>query len=1104
MGMADTDIAEFIIDMSSEHGTVKAFRAAVADAGAELSEEFAGALLRTVQALQSTGKTSATSGAAAVPGQGVATKFDALASMFPALAMPDKSSQPADFESLNAIGMAAEVPGEGHRAGRARSRSRSPARDNRRGRRASRSPPRGYDQKLELYGIYNARVVKLMRFGAMVELTHVRGRPEGMVHVSVMSASKHVEDPTEVVHFGDHVWVKVISITARQIRCSMRDVDQRTGADILPQRQQGAHPDSAAAPAATEAPAAQSTLAQRGYGAAAGRTAPRMKRLTSPERFEMQQLRASGVLGAADMPDFDEEQGVLAAADEDLEDVEVDVREEDPPFLRGVAHSMRELSPVRVVRNPDGSMQRAAMAQIEAGKERREFKRQKQLDQYAGIPTDYGREWNDPMVSSKLMAADVQDTVRASGAMDQEPSFQKTSWMSSFATAASDKPLADVRRSLPIFQLREKFLELMDHEQVIVVVGETGSGKTTQMAQYLHEAGYTRHGLIGCTQPRRVAAKSVAERVAKEMGVRLGKDVGYSVRFDDTTSPETVIKYMTDGMLLREYLNDCALSKYSVMILDEAHERTINTDVLFGLLKGVLRRRKDFKLICTSATLESEKFSRYFFGCPVLNIPGRSYEVEILYAKEPEEDYLEAAMQTVMDIHLHERPGDILVFLTGQEEIETATNTLDARISRLGRDVPQLVLTPVYANLDPEAQNRIFMPAPPGGRKVVLATNIAEASITIDGIYYVVDTGFCKQNVYNPKSGIDSLQVVPISQASAKQRAGRAGRTGPGKCYRLYTEEAFNYEMLPATLPEIQRANLANVVLQLKAMGINDLLHFDFMDPPPPAALVESLKALYEIGALDDEGLLTSTGRRMAEFPMAPALAKALLTAVELHCSAEVLTIVSMLEVDNVWSRPRDKQAAADAKKAKYHADQGDHITLLEVYRAWESSGCSAAWCRENFLQHRSLQLARDVRKQLQGIMDRHHLAVLSAGSNYSTVCKAIIAGFFRNTAKKDPQEGYRTMTDNAAVYIHPGSAAFQRQPQWVLYHKVVLTSKEYMHGCMAVDPRWLAEMAPRFYAVTDAHTIGKRKRSERIEPLFDRHNPKDSWRMKARIAYQS
>ncbi|KAM0037280.1 putative RNA helicase [Helianthus debilis subsp. tardiflorus] len=496
-----------------------------------------------------------------------------------------------------------------------------------------------------------------------------------------------------------------------------------------------------------------------------------------------------------------------------------------------------------------------------------------------------------------------------------------------------------------------------------------------------------------------------------------------------------------------------------------------------------------------------EKFSGYFFSCNIFTIPGRTFPVEILYTKQPESDYLDAALITVMQIHLTEPEGDILVFLTGQEEIDHACQCLYERMKGLGKNVPELIILPVYSALPSEMQSRIFEPAPPGKRKVVVATNIAEASLTIDGIFYVIDPGFAKQNVYNPKQGLDSLVITPISQASAKQRAGRAGRTGPGKCYRLYTESAFNNEMSPTSIPEIQRINLGLTTLTLKAMGINDLLAFDFMDPPSPQALISAMEQLYSLGALDEEGLLTKLGRKMAEFPLEPPLSKMLLASVDLGCSDEILTIIAMIQTGNIFYRPREKQAQADQKRAKFFQAEGDQLTLLAVYEAWKAKNFSGPWCFENFVQSRSLRRAQDVRKQLLSIMDKYKLDVVSAGRNFTKIRKAITAGFFFHAARKDPQEGYRTIVENQPVYIHPSSALFQRQPDWVIYHELVMTTKEYMREVTVIDPKWLVELAPRFFKVSDPTKMSKRKRQERIEPLYDRYHEPNSWRLSKRRA---
>lgn len=453
-----------------------------------------------------------------------------------------------------------------------------------------------------------------------------------------------------------------------------------------------------------------------------------------------------------------------------------------------------------------------------------------------------------------------------------------------------------------------------------------------------------------------------------------------------------------------------------------------------------------------------------------------------------------------MQIHLSEPPGDILVFLTGQEEIDTAAEILYERMKSLGSSAPELIILPVYSALPSEMQSKIFEPAPPGSRKVVIATNIAETSITIDGIYYVVDPGFVKQKAFNPKLGMDSLIVMPISQAQARQRAGRAGRTGPGKCYRLYTEIAFKNEMLPSNIPEIQRTNLANTVLTLKAMGINDLIRFDFMDPPPIQTLITALEHLYSLGALDDEGLLTRLGRKMAEFPLEPQLSKMLIYSVDLGCSDEVLTIVAMLSVQNVFYRPKDKQALADHKKSKFHQPEGDHITLLTVYTAWKSNNFSNAWCYENFVQARSLKRAQDIRLQLSGIMDRYKQPLISCREDYDLIRKAICAGFFSHAARKDPQEGYKAIVENQQVFLHPSSSLFSRPPEWVVYHELVMTSKEYMREITAIDPKWLVEVAPNFFQVNSGSKLSARKKEEKIAPLFNRFEKPDEWRISKKV----
>ncbi|GAD98167.1 RNA helicase-like splicing factor (HRH1), putative [Paecilomyces variotii No. 5] len=969
-----------------------------------------------------------------------------------------------------------------------------------------RPPTPELDNQPILYKTYDGRVTGVKDFGAFVNLLEVKGKVDGLVHVSAMQEGVRVNHPSDLVSRGQPVKVKVVSIQGSRIGLSMKEVDQVTGRDLVPQRRiasganmerlDGMNSDDRYGNLSSGVPVIEDSD---------GRPMKNRKRLTSPERWEIKQLIASGAVSAADYPDIDEEYHATLTGEGDFEeeeDIDIEVREEEPPFLAGQTKQSLELSPIRVVKAPDGSLNRAAMAGTNLAKERRDIKQQEAQDKAAerAAEVDLNAQWQDPMIApeQRKFAQDLRSTQLVKPD-DSVPEWKKAT-MGNYQSFGkrTDMTIKQQRESLPVFKFRNQLLDAVRDNQLLIVVGDTGSGKTTQLTQYLAEAGYGNNGIIGCTQPRRVAAMSVAKRVAEEVGCRLGAEVGYTIRFEDCTSPETKIKYMTDGMLQREILLDPDLKKYSVIMLDEAHERTIATDVLFGLLKKTIKRRPDLRLIVTSATLDADKFSEYFNKCPIFSIPGRTYPVEILYSKEPESDYLDAALITVMQIHLTEPAGDILLFLTGQEEIDTACEILYERKKALGPNVPDLVILPVYSALPSEMQSRIFEPAPPGGRKVVIATNIAETSITIDQIYYVIDPGFVKQNAYDPKLGMDSLVVTPISQAQAKQRAGRAGRTGPGKCFRLYTEAAYQSEMLPTSIPEIQRQNLSHTILMLKAMGINDLLHFDFMDPPPTNTMLTALEELYALSALDDEGLLTRLGRKMADFPMEPALAKVLIASVDMGCSEEMLSIVAMLSVQSVFYRPKEKQNQADQKKAKFHDPHGDHLTLLNVYNAWKHSGYSNPWCFENFIQARQMRRAQDVRNQLLNIMQRYRHQIVSCGRNTQKARQALCTGFFRNSARKDPQEGYKTLIEGTPVYMHPSSALFGKPAEHVIFHTLVLTTKEYMHCTTAIEPKWLVEAAPTFFKVAPTDRLSKRKKAERIQPLHNRFQGEDDWRLSA------
>jgi pre-mRNA-splicing factor ATP-dependent RNA helicase DHX15/PRP43 len=652
------------------------------------------------------------------------------------------------------------------------------------------------------------------------------------------------------------------------------------------------------------------------------------------------------------------------------------------------------------------------------------------------------------------------------------------------------------RLGLPVWEYKNKFMELLHRHQVICLVGETGSGKTTQIPQWCVE--YVRQNSpvgsrkgVACTQPRRVAAMSVAQRVADEMDCILGQHVGYTIRFEDCTSSLTLLKYMTDGMLLREAMADPLMEKYNVILLDEAHERTLATDILLGVIKEVCRQRPDLKIVVMSATLDAGKFQSYFDNAPLMSIPGRTFPVEIFYTPEPEKDYLEAAIRTVIQIHLcEEQEGDCLLFLTGQEEIEDACKRIRDEVEKMGPEVGDVKVIPLYSTLPPQQQQRIFEPPPPNkpngaiGRKVVVSTNIAETSLTIDGIVFVIDPGFAKQKVYNPRIRVESLLVSAISKASAQQRAGRAGRTRPGKCFRLYTEKAYTSEMQDNTYPEILRSNLGSVVLNLKKLGIDDLVHFDFMDPPAPETLMRALEMLNYLAALNDDGDLTELGSMMAEFPLDPQLSKMCIASCEFNCSNEMLSVTAMLTVPQCFVRPPEARRAADEAKVQFAHIDGDHLTLLNVYHAFKQSRDSPQWCYENFINYRSLMSADNVRQQLSRIMDRFALprrsTEFTSKEYYSNIRKALVSGFFMQVAHKEKSGHYLTVKDNQIVQLHP-STCLDHKPDWVVYDEFVLTSKNYIRTVSDIKVDWLIEIAPTYYDTDNFPNCEAKRILERV-----------------------
>ncbi|KPA81680.1 putative RNA helicase [Leptomonas pyrrhocoris] len=529
---------------------------------------------------------------------------------------------------------------------------------------------------------------------------------------------------------------------------------------------------------------------------------------------------------------------------------------------------------------------------------------------------------------------------------------------------------------LPVTEARASIVRMIRHNQAVIIVGETGSGKTTQIPQYVWDDILSKRpggGIVGCTQPRRVAAVSIARHVAHTRGGgKVGGEVGYAVRFDDTCTAATRVKFLTDGILLREIQADPTLSKYGCIILDEAHERTLHGDVLFGLLKAIARKRADsLKIVVMSATLNAEHFSKFWWNAPIGVVHGRMFPVTILHTVEPQADYVEAAISTVLQLHEKEPPGDVLCFLTGQEEIEDAKRILLERMRLLPNDVPDFSILTLYSAMPYEQQLLVFEPTAHGERKVILATNIAETSITVEGIRYVVDSGVVKAKYYNSKSGMEALTEVDISKAQATQRTGRAGRVAAGKCYRLYTANAFE-NLSENTTPEIRRSSLLSVVLQMKSLHIDNILGFEFMDTPQPRAVAKAEETLMLLQALDKQGHITALGERLTDFPIEPMPAMVLLAAKALGVSREAVTVVAMTNTENLFLTSREFKDGADRCRAAFAKSAGDHATLLSIYQAYRRSPREQrkTWCESNSMSHRQMLKAEDIMTQLQSILD--------------------------------------------------------------------------------------------------------------------------------------
>ncbi|KNH01765.1 P-loop containing nucleoside triphosphate hydrolase protein [Perkinsela sp. CCAP 1560/4] len=646
----------------------------------------------------------------------------------------------------------------------------------------------------------------------------------------------------------------------------------------------------------------------------------------------------------------------------------------------------------------------------------------------------------------------------------------------------SDKStsMRDFRMSLPIYTYRPTIMETLKQDKMLVLVGDTGSGKSTQIPQYLLEDGYSakREKRIVCTQPRRVAAISLAARVATECGTALGGTVGYKVRFDEKISQRTEIVYMTDGMLLREYAGDPMLSSISAVIIDEAHERGIHTDVLLGLLRETFRSRLNtddpLYLLVASATLHARKFTEYLGNAPILHVKGRVFPISVYYAQRTPSDYVHAAAETALKLHLNEGDGDILIFLTGQDEIEACEREIRARIDKVGHLVREAILLPLYAALSSVQQKKIFYPTPAGARKIVIATNIAETSLTIDGIVYVIDCGVCKMKWFDPSTDTERLVVVPISKAAADQRKGRCGRTQPGKCYRLYTKQTYQETLQAVVVPEIQRTNIAHIVLELKALGIENFLDFEFLDPPDENYILQAFATLYSLKALSDDGSLTADGEKMSQFPLEPKLSKCIVRSGELGCAHQLASIAAIFAVSEggVFVTPHGDHLRQQARRIQeeYRSMADDTRMLLDIFESWSASGYTEEWCASHFVSYRILHRAYHVRSQLLQILEKNGIPIQSTKDS-RCIAQSIASGFYNNIAVLSPFGTFYTrLKGKEEIHVHPSSALSKKRnlPKFVLFNTLRTSSKDFMINCTVVQPEWVIAELPHLFSKPD------------------------------------
>ena len=646
---------------------------------------------------------------------------------------------------------------------------------------------------------------------------------------------------------------------------------------------------------------------------------------------------------------------------------------------------------------------------------------------------------------------------------------------------------------LPITARKDEIVAAIRAHQVIVIAGETGSGKTTQIPKMCLDAGLGIEAKIGCTQPRRVAALSISRRIAEELNVTWGREVGCKIRFDDRSSPLTYIKMMTDGILLAETQGDPTLSEYNAIILDEAHERSLNIDFLLGHLKGLLSRRQDLKLIITSATIDTQAFSRHFDNAPIIEVSGRLYPVEVVYQpldaeseEQGEVSYVEAAVQAAERILCETPSGDLLIFMPGERDIRETGGQLEGRFNG------EAEIIPLFGRLSAGDQQRVF--APSARRKIVIATNIAETSLTIPGIRYVIDSGLARVSRYNPRTRIKRLPVEPVSQSSANQRKGRAGRVQEGLCVRLYAEDDFKARP-PFTQPEIQRANLAEVILRMKAFHLGDIETFPFVQPPAPAAIANGYALLQELGALDEQHALTRLGEDLARLPIDPTLGRMLLQSQREHATAELLIIAAGLSIQDPRERPLEQKDAAAAAHKQFADPRSDFLSLLNIWNAahdeWDrlrTQGQRRKFCQQRFLSYMRMREWQDVYAQLHDALeDLGTLRLNESNAAYDAIHRSILAGLIGHVARFEERNTYKA-AGNRLLSVFPGSALYARgeprkkpvikgnkpppkpksnQPPWIVAGEIVETSQLFARTLAGIDPQWIFQLAPHCCKLT-------------------------------------